>query len=97
VSNRAHTRTAVMITLLLTASLAHGGWWGSLKENEQFRDWCERYLVAADPYQFEQSSKEWLLGERNRLSFLKDSGRSTYSDRKILEIIEGELARRSYE
>jgi hypothetical protein len=84
-----------VITLLLTASLAHGGWWSELKENERFRDWCERNLVAADPYQFEQSSKEWLLRERNRLTLLKDSGRSTYSDRKILEIIEGELARRS--
>jgi hypothetical protein len=86
-----------LIAILMTASLAHGGWWSDLKENERFRDWCERYLVAHDPYQFGHSSKEWLVRERDRLTFLKDSGRSTYDDRKILEIIEGELVRRSRE
>lgn len=78
-----------MIKLLLFISLAQAGtlsdWWGGF---------CERYLVADDPYQFEKAPTDWLLREEMRYQLLIVAESADRHDLAMLKIIQHELARR---
>ncbi len=68
--------------LLLTLSIAQAGWW---------QDFCSRYLVMNDPYQFEHVSLMYLLRERDRYMSMDQL---SYQDDQMLRIILDEIKRR---
>lgn len=57
----------------------------------RWQDFCERYLVANDPYQFETTSLLWLLRERDRYRAMNEW---TYQDQAMFKIITDEIERR---
>ena len=65
---------------------AHAGW---------FRDWCNRNLIAADPYQFETTPIEWIRKEHARLDIKALWGTATDDDREMLVILKRELDKRA--
>lgn len=67
---------------ILFSSTASAGWW---------HNWCERYLVANDPYQFERVSTEWLIKE---VRWLESSRELTSQDESMLKIMRDELTSR---
>lgn len=76
-----------MKILLLAISVAHAGW---------FSDFCERHLVANDPYQFEQTSSEFLMQEIAKLEIKEKWGTITRDDKSILLIMRREIELRGF-
>lgn len=68
---------------VLFSSTAHAGWWG---------DWCERHLIADDPYQFEQVSDEWIVDEIERLEMRE--GQLDARETRYLGLLRAELEAR---
>lgn len=73
----------LLLSLLFTTH-AHAGW---------FKSWCERKLVADDPYQFETASTDWVIKQftfmqtRDRWKTLPEQDAGLYAIlRRELEI-----------
>jgi hypothetical protein len=64
--------------LFLTLSLAHAGWWA---------DFCEKHLVAEDPYQYEQTSTEWLDREIAKYQIKEAWGKLDNQEKTHLRIL----------
>lgn len=74
-----------MKLFFLGLAFAHAGWWG---------DFCERHLIADDPYQYEQTEAWQLRRQIQVLAHREWQGTISKSDRKQLEIMRRELKRR---
>jgi hypothetical protein len=75
---------AILITLA-PAESARAGWWQSF---------CERHLIADDPYQFETVASDWLDREIGRLEIRAAWNKITERDARMLEILRAERMRR---
>jgi hypothetical protein len=75
------------ILALLIAMPAQAGW---------FSDFCQRHLIADDPYQFEQTSENLLVVERYRYSLRIRNGIATNRDRALYRLLDDELKRRGH-
>lgn len=71
--------------LLLIVAIAHAGWWSNF---------CERHLIADDPYQWEVYDKYWLIKEQDRIKIRIEWGLATAQEVKRFEHITDELGRR---
>lgn len=80
-----------MIALLLFINIANAN-----IVTDWLAGFCERHLVAADPYQFEHTSTDWLIRESARLELLIATDSASRSDKKLFEIIEQEMSRREH-
>lgn len=74
-----------MKTLLLFLSIAQAGW---------LSDWCERHLVADDPYQYEEAPTAWIEYKVYYLDVKRRSGMADKSELRLLKLLEQELQRR---
>lgn len=75
---------AILIALLV--STANAGWWS---------DFCEKHLVADDPYQYEQVSINYLTTEIAALELKVTWQTATPSETKRYYILLAELKSRS--
>lgn len=68
-----------LLLIALLSSYANAGWW---------TNWCERHLIADDPYQFETVSSEYII---NEISLLETRQPLSVSDERLLRILKHEL------
>lgn len=76
---------AIIFFLLGGVAPAHAAWWSNF---------CQRHLIADDPYQFETATEIGLRREHYRYSSKIKNGFASKRDRQIFELIETELKRR---
>lgn len=76
-----------MLALILSAmmSTAHAGWWS---------DFCERHLIADDPYQYQEAPREWIVNQIDILEIKQRWGTITKRELSTLSILQRELAGR---
>lgn len=75
----------LILFLFLGGEAAEAGW---------FSDFCQRHLIADDPYQFETATEINLRREHYRYFAKIRNGLASKRDRQIFELIESELKRR---
>jgi hypothetical protein len=56
-----------------------------------FKDFCERHLIAQDPYQFEDSPRWWLEEELRRMEVSERWMNLTRGEKARLKLIREEL------
>lgn len=74
---------AIMICLLSAGviDLAHAGWWS---------DWCERNLIAADPYQFREAPTSWIEQRIYYIEVKQRANMLSKNDRQVLKVLKQE-------
>lgn len=80
-------KSLLKIFIIVISFRANAGW---------ISDFCERHLIADDPYQFEQTPENLLVVERYRYSLKITNGIATKRDRAIFQLLDDELKRRGH-
>lgn len=78
-----HSLKLFLVLAFAVSVRAHAGWW---------TDFCERHLIADDPYQFETASTEWLIRE---VRWLEAAREPTAHELSLIRILRSELERRA--
>jgi len=76
----------MILLLSLAVSAAQAGW---------FQDFCERHLIADDPYQFEQTDLAYLIQFYDRLKMRASRDSPDRSEIRLLNIVRNELLERA--
>lgn len=67
---------------IMGSQQAHAGWWS---------DWCEKNLIAADPYQFREAPTAWIEYRIYYLEVQERANMLSNTDRQILKVLKQEL------
>jgi hypothetical protein len=76
----------VLSLITMRSHMAHASWWSNF---------CERHLIADDPYQWQEYDAQWLLQEQTRLKIRIEWGVATVPEIRRFEHISAELKART--
>jgi hypothetical protein len=74
------------VFMMLAAQSASANW---------FKQACEKWIIADDPFEFEQISLDWIVREVERLSIKDAWAKLDTKEQRRLQYLKSELARRS--
>lgn len=77
-----------MIALIFSASMVHAGW---------FSDWCQRHVIADDPFQYRELSTVWIERKIYALEIMKANRVASRADLNLLKGLRKELETRGNE